>query len=636
LRQKIFMESYMKTKHLKTTLIALAATGLISVSAYAAEPDTQVIEYYHSGLKHYFLTATATDARLVDSGAAGVEWVRTGRSFGAWSSRDSAPAEAAMVHRFYSPGAVSHFFSADEGEIRWLKELESKERASLVGTNKTVKGWIYEGEAFMAIVPKNGVCPSGSDAITRVYNNGGSTDDGSSSSNHRYVSDDSLKQSMADRRWLVESTALCAPNSASSSASSSTSTSNSSGVVAAGTYSGTLQFKFELLGKLEVKVRVPATLNLAADGTISGSGGGCSFTGVVAKPGVDDNRLLGGSFSAAGCSDARFNGSYGRVEIEQFGAKAIDIRFKQSDNARQGDSAREAQIEGVLNLATSANTPNPNPTPTPSPAGSNGVAGDFSGMSTWVITERTSGQAERVVFNVNQNLALKITSSGEVTGTGQGCVFNGTVQPTVNNRFAGVITANGCADSRLNGNYQANVHLEDGGALEAELEREVELGGLRTKVNIKGNLSARTAVVNPNPNPNPNPTPTPTPSGIAIAGSYSGNASFLAARRPAGGRESTEVNSTQALRFTVSSTGDVTGSGGGCTFSGKLASSNVTLGIFAGSVTASGCTDAIIRGSYNATAAREDGGAIELELERESEVNGERVKVKIKGRLGKS
>ena len=175
------------------------------------------------------------------------------------------------------------------------------------------------------------------------------------------------------------------------------------------------------------------------------------------------------------------------------------------------------------------------------------------------------------------------------------------------------------------------MHPEDGGAIEAEFEREIEAGGLRTKVTIKGDLARASSVT---PNPTPTPIPTPTPSGIAIAGSFSGSASFFATRRPSGGREVTEVNSSQTLNISISSTGDVTGSGGGCTFSGKLAANAAIPGAFTGTITATGCTDVIVRGSYAASASREDAG-IELELERETETNGERVKVKIKGRLGK-
>ena len=606
---------------MKTKLIALAVTGLISTGLFAAEPDTNVIEYYHPILKHYFITASATDARLMDAGYAGADWVRTGRSFGAWSSRATAGDDATMVHRFYSAGAVSHFFTGKDNEIQLLKSLEAKERAEIAGTNKPFMGWGYEGEAFLAALPKNGVCPTGTETISRTYNYGYETGEGG---NHRYVSDDSLKRSMEDRKWVAEGVALCAPKSSAGSSSGGANNS-SSGVVAPGTYSGTVLFKFEQVGELEVKVRAALTLTLAANGALSGTGGGCAFTGTAVSKSSGDKPLLGGAITASGCTDTRFNGSYGRVEIEQFSAKAIDVRFK------KGDGAREAEIEGVLNLGAGSTTPNP--TPTPVPPSAVGITGDFAGLSTWVITERLSGQQERVVLNVNQNLALQITTAGVLTGTGQGCKFSGTLTPGINNRFNGVVTAAGCTDARLNGSFQAEVHPEDGGAIEAEFEREIEAGGLRTKVTIKGDLARASSVT---PNPTPTPIPTPTPSGIAIAGSFSGSASFLATRRPSGGREVTEVNSSQTLSISIGSAGDVTGSGGGCTFSGKLAANAAIPGTFAGTITATSCTDVIVRGSYAATASREDAGIeLELELEREIETNGERVKVKIKGRLGK-
>jgi heat shock protein HslJ len=605
---------------MKTRLLCLTLLSVISVGTHAAEPETRAVEYYHPSLKHYFITASASEARFVDTGGAGEGWVRTGRSFGAWMSPDAAPAGSSLVYRFYSPGANSHFFSSDEGEVRWLRELEAKERASIAGTNKSFAGWAFEGAVFFAMTPKNGTCAPGTEAIKRVYNRGGA--DGKEGSNHRYMSDDNLRQSMEDRNWVNEGTVMCAPVSADAGASGGGA--DNSAAIAAGSYSGTVQFKYEKVGTPQVKFNVPLTLNLAANGALSGTGGGCTFAGSTTKSG-SAARLLNGSVTATGCTDTRFNGVYGRVQIEQFGAKAIDIRFK------QGDNAIEANIEGVLNLGTVTTLPNPNPNPTPVPGNANVIAGDFSGLAAWVITERPAGQAERVVLDVNQNLTLKITSAGVLSGSGQGCTFGGNLVPGLNNRFTGAVAVSGCTNARLNGNYRGEVHPEDGGAIEAEFENEIEVGGARTKVSIKGNL-ARASAVTPNPNPNPNPTPS---TGIAIAGKFAGSASILATRRPNGGRETTEVNKTETITITVSSTGGVTGTGAGCSFTGNLAVTNAALGLFGGAITATGCSDAIVSGAYTAAVGREDGGAIELELEREVETNSERVKVKIKGRLAK-
>lgn len=601
---------------MKSKLLCLTLLSVISVGTHAAEPETRAVEYYHPALKHYFITASALEARIVDTGGAGEGWVRTGRSFGAWMSPDAAPAGASIVYRFYSPGANSHFYSADEGEVRWLRDLEAKERASIAGTNKSFMGWGFEGAAFFAMTPKNGTCAAGTEAIKRAYNRGGA--DGKDGANHRYMSDDNLRQSMEERRWVNEGTVLCAPVSVDASASGSGNGGSNGNAIAAGSYSGTVEFKYEQTGNPQVKFNVPFTLSLAADGALTGEGGGCKITGSATKSG-SATRLLNGSVTATGCTDTRFNGIYGRVQIEQFGAKAIDIRF------RQGDNAIEVNIEGVLNLGATTTPPNPNPTPVPTNA--DAIAGDFSGLAAWVITERPAGQVERVVLDVNQNLALKITSAGVLTGSGQGCTFAGNLVPGLNNRFTGAVAVSGCTNARLNGNYRGEVHPEDDGAIEAEFENEVEVNGARTKVSIKGDL-ARAATVTPNPNP------TPT-TGVAIAGKFEGGASILATRRPNGGRETTEVNKTDTLTITISSTGGVTGSGAGCSFTGNLTASSALPGLFGGTITAAGCADGIVNGTYTAEVEREDANEIEFELEREVETNAERVKVKIKGRLAK-
>ena len=602
---------------LKLKLITLATAALLSTSTYATDPDTQVVEYYHPLLKHYFITASATDTRLVDSGGAGEGWVRTGRTFGAWSSRDAAPANATSVRRFYSEGANSHVYVASDADISLLQGLEARERASNVGTAKRFLGWGDEGEAFLTVLPKNGQCPTGTDAITRIYNDRNASSEGS---NHRYVSDDSLTLSMADRKWQAEGVVFCSPASTASASANVLAKGGSAAV--AGSYSGNALFKFEEACKPEVKVRNDLSLTLAADGALTGAGGGCKFTGTIAAKNASAS-LRGGSLSATACTDARFNGSYARVEIEQFSAKSIDIRFK------LGDNAREASIEGVLNNANA--TPTPTPTPTPIPSNGAAVAGDFSGILAVMISERPAGQPEKIVLNVNQPVSLKVSSTGAVSGSVQGCTISGTITPAVNNRFTGTIIVTGCTEIRLNGTYAVGVHLEDGGAIEVELEREVELGGLRIKVKIEGDL-ARSAPVTTPPTPLP---PAPPVAGIAIAGSFAGNAGFVATRRPADGKEVTVVDKTQALTLTISSTGKVTGSGGGCSFSGNLASSSTVAGVFTGTIVADGCTDAIISGSFAATANREDANGLEVEHEREAETSAERVKVKIKARLNK-
>jgi heat shock protein HslJ len=600
---------------MKPGIFAAAISGILSTLAFGAEPDTQVIEYYHPTLKHYFITASGTDALFIDSGGAGDGWVRTGRGFGGWSKRDSAPTNAAVVHRFYSPGANSHFYTGSDDEVRFLKGLEASERASIAGTSKSFLGWAYEGEAFLAVLPTNGQCPSATDAITRVYNEGFTTGEGS---NHRYLDDAALRRSMEDRKWVTEAVVLCSPKASSVSA---TAASSNSAPLASGQFTGSVTFKFEETGKPQAKVRSTLTLTLAPDGALSGSGGGCLFSGTTT---TGSTRLRTGSAMATSCNDARFNGTYNRVELEQFSVKSIDIRL------RQGDNAREASIEGVLNNGTAVTSPTaPTAPSTPAPADSSLIAGDFSGISSWIITERMSGQAETIVYNVNQGLGLKISTAGVVSGAGQGCTFAGVLTPGVNNLFSGQIIASGCPNTRLNGSYAAKVHAEDDGVIDAELEREVEQAGVRMKVAIDGTLLRNTTSTGTIPTP----VPVPPVSGLAIAGNYAGSSTWLATSRPTGGRETTVVDKSQQMIIALGSGGAVTGSGGGCTFSGSITLTDALLGIYTGSIAASGCSDTIVNGNYIATAARENGSGLQIELERDIEINGERTKVKIRGLL---
>ena len=54
------------------------------VGASATPGDTAVIEFYNSGLKHYFITASAEEAAGIDAGTAGPGWSRTGETWPAW------------------------------------------------------------------------------------------------------------------------------------------------------------------------------------------------------------------------------------------------------------------------------------------------------------------------------------------------------------------------------------------------------------------------------------------------------------------------------------------------------------------------------------------------------------------------
>jgi uncharacterized protein (DUF1800 family) len=171
----------------------LAAVAALSAGFAGAEPTATAIEYFNAPLGHYFVTATAAEAAIVDSGGAGPGWVRTGGTFGVYA-RDSDAPGLVPVCRFYgTPGAGpnSHFYTADAGECTLVK---------------TMPGWTYEGIAFHALPPEAGRCGSGTTPVYRTYNNGWARND----SNHRFTVDATVQARMVAQGHADEGIVMCA------------------------------------------------------------------------------------------------------------------------------------------------------------------------------------------------------------------------------------------------------------------------------------------------------------------------------------------------------------------------------------------------------------------------------------------
>ncbi|HET9470938.1 MAG TPA: hypothetical protein VFO24_07510, partial [Usitatibacter sp.] len=351
-------------QRIPTALGAALLAG--SALAHAAGPDSQAVEYFNTGTGHYFVTAGAGEALGIDAGAAGPGWVRTGRSFQAWLSSATAPMDAQPVCRFYSTMANSHFYTANAAECQALKDAADKELAA----TGTVKGWSYEGTAFYIETPQDGQCPAGTTAIDRVYNNGYANGQGS---NHRFVDDAALAQLMVDRSWVSEGTAFCAQAKATGTEADLAPTATSFDSLA-GTWTGSARWQTES-GSTETSAVHDLSLTIAADGTLTGTGNGCAFTGAAAA-GDGFRSFFRGTATATGCTDAAFNGDYPKVRLERFGANVLMARLQRGD-----DSANEVSIDARL---TDASAP-------PPAAGTFGsVAGDWSGTVAWVATQHMS------------------------------------------------------------------------------------------------------------------------------------------------------------------------------------------------------------------------------------------------------
>ncbi len=181
----------MKTPRRSLTL-ALTACGLLASPAMAA--TTPVIEFFNTTLNHYFITASAAEAAVIDQGGAGPGWVRTGKTFAAYPSAAEASAGAVPVCRFYGTpgkGPNSHFYTAHVSECEGVKQDP---------------GWTYEGLAFYIQVPSGGSCPAGTQAVSRNYNQRWQQND----SNHRYSTDQAIYNQMIAAGWSAEGIVFCA------------------------------------------------------------------------------------------------------------------------------------------------------------------------------------------------------------------------------------------------------------------------------------------------------------------------------------------------------------------------------------------------------------------------------------------
>ncbi|MFO1323438.1 MAG: hypothetical protein U1F15_05175 [Burkholderiales bacterium] len=188
---------------------AYVASRAYAVAPLATETPVTVVEYYNAGLKHFFITADPAEIAVLDGGALGGAWKRTGQSFGAWAT-SSRPADSVPVCRFFGTdqyrangtriGPNSHFYTADPAECAFVKTAWQ----SVAADGKSYPAWTHESDPFALKLPVAGACPAGTEALYRAYNDGAGGDP-----NHRYVADPRLLQGMPG--WTFEGLVMCRP-----------------------------------------------------------------------------------------------------------------------------------------------------------------------------------------------------------------------------------------------------------------------------------------------------------------------------------------------------------------------------------------------------------------------------------------
>ncbi len=160
----------------------------------AAAPTIDVVEFHNAGDGQYFMTGDAREITLLDAGALGSGWSRTGTTFHAFAN-DTAPAEAFPVCRFFGTPGVgpnSHFYTAYESECEGVRKNPN---------------WIEEGATFRARLPSDGACGADDVTVVRLFRPGDSVTE----SRHRYVVDASTAAAMQSAGWLLEGPVFCAP-----------------------------------------------------------------------------------------------------------------------------------------------------------------------------------------------------------------------------------------------------------------------------------------------------------------------------------------------------------------------------------------------------------------------------------------
>jgi probable HAF family extracellular repeat protein len=175
----------------KNQVVATACIDVGMCQAFRLDPlppgggtKVAVIEFYHAGMGHYFLTADPVEANALDTGVfAG--WTRTGETFAMLAD---PVAGAAPLCRFFSAAFApkgSHFFTPATSECVWVN-----------GNPR----WQFEGVRLYVKRPQpDGSCPAGTKALYRVFNNG----QGGAPA-HRYTTSAAIRDQMKAAGWLQE------------------------------------------------------------------------------------------------------------------------------------------------------------------------------------------------------------------------------------------------------------------------------------------------------------------------------------------------------------------------------------------------------------------------------------------------
>jgi serine protease len=156
---------------------------------------TTIVEYYHAGLDHYFMTWVSDEILLLDAGTTIKGWRRTGKTFEAL--RSPAPDTAPVCRIYIPPGwGDGHYFGRDTVEC--------------AQTLARHPSFVAEAPSFFHLYAASaGACPAATVPVYRVYSN-------RADANHRYTTERAVRDGMVAQGWLAEGdgddrVVMCAP-----------------------------------------------------------------------------------------------------------------------------------------------------------------------------------------------------------------------------------------------------------------------------------------------------------------------------------------------------------------------------------------------------------------------------------------
>lgn len=160
------------------SLTGVGGAGSLALTATA-------VEYYYQAWDYYFVTSFRDEIAILDGGAFGGVWKRTGQTFQVWTDASSG---GLPTCRFFSTGFApksSHFYSPNAAECTGLKSNPD---------------WQYESIAYYLQLPDAaGACSAGTTVLYRLYNQGMG-----GAPNHRFTTDHTTFQQMQTAGWQFE------------------------------------------------------------------------------------------------------------------------------------------------------------------------------------------------------------------------------------------------------------------------------------------------------------------------------------------------------------------------------------------------------------------------------------------------